>query len=108
MLPGNRTLLRTNQVLADSTTTRRIGNRDVPSVAIGGGDSGGPVFLPPKEEGKQRLAAGTGTAGEKLNAILVRHRVPCDKGDETQRCYSRVAYTDMTAVLKKYTATLAQ
>ncbi len=96
ILPRRRVVLQESQVYANSTIMRRAGGL---SVAIGTGDSGGPAFEPPADKTKNRLAAGIGNAGG--------NQVPCDRGADTNTCFSFIQYTDMAAILKAYNAKLA-
>ncbi|HZM77484.1 MAG TPA: hypothetical protein VFC19_17265 [Candidatus Limnocylindrales bacterium] len=97
------------QVLADAIKTRNDGRKEIPAVAVGGGDSGGPVFLVSLDPtDSKHLAAGIISAGEAANNILQDHKVPCNKGHKGDgRCYSRVAYTAIKPILKEYGVTLA-
>ena len=100
-----------DQVLADTIKTRYDPKteKDIPAVAVGGGDSGGPVFLVSLDPtDTKNLAAGIISAGEAANNILADHKIPCNKGDKSDgRCYSRVAYTAIKPILKEYGLTLA-
>jgi len=96
------------QVLADAIKTRNDGKKEIPAVAVGGGDSGGPVILVSLDPTDNHLAAGIISAGEAANNILQDHKVACNKGHKGDgRCYSRVAYTAIKPILKEYGVTLA-
>jgi Trypsin len=92
------------QVLADATKPR---GRNLPGVAVGGGDSGGPVILISNDPTVNSMAAGIATAGEAANNVFWNHRVKCNDSAKTRRCYSRVAYTAIRPILKEYGVTLA-
>jgi len=99
-----------NQVIADATKQRWDAKNEkwIPGVAVGGGDSGGPVILISNDPTTNHEAAGIISAGESANNFLQNHKVACNMGHKSDgRCYSRIAYTAIRPILKEYGVTLA-
>ena len=89
-------------VRAVSTERRKPGGEF--RVAVGSGDSGGPVFFPRADTTKDHEAAGVISAGGFPQPR--RTPFPCEPGALTTVCYPEIIYADISIVLKAFNATL--
>ncbi|HEX6684210.1 MAG TPA: trypsin-like serine protease [Candidatus Limnocylindrales bacterium] len=99
-----------SQVIADATRKRWDAKKkeEIPGLAVGGGDSGGPVILISNDPTVNHEAAGIISAGESADNFLQNHKVACNANDKSDgRCFSRVAYTAIRPILTEYGVTLA-